>query len=142
MSKRLDAKELIRALDVSVLATTCQITLANNCPSGWRVVIIAAGVKFFYDDGSDTTDGPRSVMLQSGQTATFVGKSAGCVQQFVLAMTVKAGDEDPQTMTYQDGVDPQHCLTHMTVALGPKSMIKKGARVENLAEQLELTKVT
>lgn len=104
----------------------CTIILVNGCPPEWRVVILSGGVKFFYRDGTDHIDGPRPLNLGSGQSAAFFSNDANkCVHQFFLAMNVKAGDEDPITMTHQDGVEAGKCLLRMTITLGPKRVLSE-----------------
>ena len=99
-----------------------QVTIINNCPPAWGVVIAAGGVKFFYRDGSDYTDGPRAINLSSGQSATFTSNDPNkCVGQFFAAMTVVVPNEPAQNMTNQDGVPEGQCLIHESVILGPKS---------------------
>ncbi|HTV54285.1 MAG TPA: hypothetical protein VMI06_05155 [Terriglobia bacterium] len=120
---------------------TCQITLINNCPSDWDVTILAAGVKFFYRDNTDYTDGPRNIDLRTGGSATFVSNSSEeCTAQFFLAMTVQAGSEPPQNMTYQNGVPQDQCLLHESVILGPKSSVSESAHKakKSIVDFLEL----
>lgn len=140
MSKLLQADDLLNSLsNIHTLNGTAQITLLNNCPPKWNVVILVAGIKFFYSDGTDYTDGPRSVMLSSGQSATFMSNDPeGCVQNYFVAMTVKAGNEEPKNMTYQDGVGPDECLLHTTLVLGPKNVRAKGSRTSRVSDLLEL----
>jgi hypothetical protein len=124
-----------------ILNGQAQITLLNNTPPAWKVTIVAGGVKFFYSDNSDYTDGPRSLGLGAGGSATFISNDASkCVKQFFLAMTVVAEGQAPANMTFQDGVGPGECLLHETVVLGPKSAVsEKDLRDPSLYSRLVLT---
>ena len=141
--KTIDADSLLAQLETlrpaqAARGYQCQITLINNCPPAWGVVIVAAGVKFFYRDGSDYTDGPRNVNLSSGQSATFVSDDAQkCVYQYFLAMTVTVPGEGAQNMTNQGSAGEGECLIHTSVTLGPKSAIaqndlKRGSIIDVL----------
>lgn len=137
------SKELIAGVETlaKTAGYTAQVTVINNCPSSWGIVIAAAGVKFFYRDGTDYTDGPRVINLSSGQSATFTSNDSNkCVYQFFLAMTVTAPNQPPQNMTEQDGVPDGQCLVHESVTLGPKSnSVATGTKIR-LADILKLSK--
>ena len=102
----------------------CQITVTNACPAEWGVIVLVAGCKFFFSDGTEYTDGPRTLDLAAGQSATFVSnRPESCVHQFFLALSVKAGDEPAQAMTEQDGVPDGQCVLHESVTLLPKRRV-------------------
>lgn len=135
--------DLVKALaDVRIQNGTCQITLANNTPSSWGVTIVAAGVKFFYRNGTEYTDGPRNINLGSGGTATFISDDPdGCVFGIFVAMTVHVQGEGTQNMTYQDGVPDGECLLHMTVALGPASSVSEATlKDKSIHKRLSISK--
>jgi hypothetical protein len=116
----IDRAERVRARETSY----CQITVTNECPADWGVVIVVGGCKFFYSDASDYSHAPKEIDLLAGQSAVFItDKPAGCVHQFFLALSVKAGDEPARPMTYQDGVPEGECLLHETITLGPKQRV-------------------
>lgn len=136
---------LVAAVERQAAATgyQCQITIMNNCPAAWGVVIQSAGVKFFYRDNTDYTDGPRNVRLSSGQSATFVSNDANkCVYQYFAAMVVTVPGQGSQTFTTQDGVEDGKCLIHTTVVLGPKSetLTTKQLTERGVKDVLGLTK--
>lgn len=143
VQKEMDTKSLLKALnDLKAVGHIAQITLLNNTPSDWDAIVIAAGVKFFYQDGTDFTDGPREVNLSAGATATFMSnKPNGCVQGFALAATVQVGNESPQNITFADTTKPDECLIHETVALGPKSVVRQADELRSRADRIELRKV-
>lgn len=120
----------------------CQITIVNNCPPSWGVVIVSAGVKFFYRDGTDYTDGPRNINLGSGGTATFVSNDASkCVYQYFLAMVVQVPNQGSQTFTDQGGVEEGKCLIHTSVTLGPKESVAAAQlSTVKLTDLLQITK--
>ena len=108
---------------------TCTFYVQNNCPSGWGVVIAAAGVNFYYKDGTSETDGPRPVQLSSGQVASFHStKPAGCVKHCYLAMTVVIPGEGAKQMTFtsEDAGEGQ-CYLQDGIQLGPKSLVAETA---------------
>jgi len=99
----------------------CQITVTNACPAEWGVVILVGGCKFFFNDDTEYTDGPKAVDLRAGESAVFMtNRPEECVHQFFLALSVKAGDEPAQSLIEQDGVPEGQCLLHETITLGPK----------------------
>jgi len=139
------SQDLLKALDLDLQVRNgqCVITIQNSCPPDWKVIILVAGVKFFYVDGTDFIDGPRQVMLTSGQAALFrSNKPDGCVQSIFCALKVKAGDEEPATFTYDDAVEPGKCLLRMTVSLGPKNQIEqKDLASDSIAPRLEVRRI-
>jgi len=141
-----DLVKLVEELANRSLAggSQAQITLINNCPSSWNVTIVSAGVKFFYRDGSDYTDGPRTINLTSGQSATFVSNDPEqCVYQFFLAMVVYIPKEGTKTLTFQDGVPEGECLIHESVILGPKAKrVTISARSHKATKISELLRMT
>lgn len=112
---------------VSALAdeprTICVFEVENGCPAGWGVIIAAAGVNFYYKDGTSETVGPRPVNLSTGQKASFSStKLLGCVKSSLLAMKVVIPGDGAKDMTYKSpdaGAD--QCYIHDGVILGPKS---------------------
>lgn len=118
----------------------CQITVTNACPAEWGVVILVGGCKFFFSDGTDDTDGPKTIDLQAGQSATFAcDLPESCVHQFFLALSVKAGDAPAQPMIEQDGVPDGECLLHQTITLVPKRRVAADALARrDLASMIEL----
>jgi hypothetical protein len=120
---KLDTSDLLEKLaKVIILNGTCQITLVNATPPNWGVVIVSGGVKFFYRDGTDFTDGPKTLSLGFGQSAIFASDEPdGCVFEFCIAFNVRIGG-DQQTFTHQDGVGHEGCLQHESVTLGPKAV--------------------
>lgn len=105
----------------------CTITVANGTPADWGVTIEQAGCKFFYDGGTDYQDGPVNVGLSSGNSYQFESNDPGkCVQQVFVAMMVAAPGENPQTFTWRDGVDAQHCMISDGVTLAPKNSVAHG----------------
>ncbi|MBK9374272.1 MAG: hypothetical protein IPN03_11215 [Holophagales bacterium] len=146
MSVSLEAPELVAGVErLAQAAPTgyqAQITLINNCPSSWGVVIVSAGVKFFYRSGADYTDGPRNVHLSSGQSATFVSNDPNqCVFQYFLAAVVTVPNEPPKTLTNQDGVGPGECVVHCSLVLGPKQSVGEATLAAlGLLHRVELSK--
>ena len=117
--------EALSTLQAEPRNGTCTFYVQNNCPSGWGVVIAAAGVNFYYKDGSSETDGPRPVQLSSGQVASFhSAKPAGCVKHCYLAMTVVVPGEGAKQMffTSEDAGEGQ-CYLQDGIQLGPKSLV-------------------
>ena len=126
MTDHMMVEDLLASLTTTTSQGNCQITLHNNTPAHWGVLIIKAGVKFFYRDGSDYTDGPRDVSLTTGQTATFISDDPKkCVFGFFVGMVVHTrGEREPATFTFQDQVEkPDECLIHETVALAPEKSV-------------------
>lgn len=102
----------------------CQITVTNDCPEDWGVVILVGGCRFFFTDDTDYTDGPKTLDLASGESATFTcDKAEGCVHQFFLALSVKAGDEPAQSLTAQECAPDGECLLRDAVVLGVKQSV-------------------
>lgn len=122
MKNEQELLEALKNLEIAVDSNVCQITISNNCPAGWGVVIIAAGVRYFYVDQSSSIDGPRPVLLSAGQTATFMSQNK-CVQSFTAALTARIPGEGDKNFTSSDSAPQNQCLLHTTVALGPKSTI-------------------
>jgi hypothetical protein len=120
-----DASELLERLgEIRILNGQCVFVLQNKTPPEWNVVINSAGVKFFYTDGGDYTDGPRTINLGTGNNTSFFSNDPSkCVKQIFLACVVSAGSEAPVTMTWQDGAPPGQCLIKDSAALGPKSSV-------------------
>lgn len=119
--------------DARILNGVAVVDLCNKTPANWGVTIVAAGVKFFYSDGTDYIDGPRNINLGAGGCANFQSNdNLKCVKQFLLAATVDVPNEGPANMTYQDGVGQGECLLHDGVDLGPKNVMseqdRKGAQ--------------
>src|SRR5215469_4473928 len=134
-----DLVQAVRKVRRRTFNGVCQITLLNGCPADWNVVIVAAGVKFFYAQGGDFTDGPRDVNLYSGQSATFVsGDPAECVQGYALAATVATPD-GAQNMPYTDSAPQGQCLIHETVTLGPQRSVPVSDK-RNIGSVLEIRK--
>lgn len=102
----------------------CTFELANDCPSGWGVIIASAGVNFYYKDGSSETVGPRPVNLSSGQNASFAStKPGGCVKKTYLAMTVVIPGEGASNMTHMTpDAGEGHCYIRDGIILGPKKL--------------------
>lgn len=120
LATSLESQDLLDALEkIHPLNGTCQITILNGTPPDWRVSIAAAGIKFFYSDGTDYTDGPRPINLGPNQTATFQSnKSNGCVVGYFAAVTIVVdGQSDTKTDNYTE--EPNKCLAHATIRLGP-----------------------
>jgi hypothetical protein len=124
MSRNADLLERLAAIQPR--NGTCQVTMTNNCPADWGAVIVAAGCKFFYDDGTDYTDGPVAMNVGTGGSYTFVSdKAAGCVQGILLAATVELPNQNRQTVTASEAAPTGECLIHVTESLGPQN---SGAR--------------
>jgi hypothetical protein len=122
MAAELEVADLIERMSVRVLNGTCTFIIANNTPPEWRVRITDGGCKFFYSDGTDDTDGPRNLMLDSGMSANFYSQdSTKCVKQCFLAINVSVPDEGTQPMTYTSEMAPKdQCWTQNGVELGQK----------------------
>ncbi|MNN88760.1 hypothetical protein D3C81_2064850 [compost metagenome] len=91
-------------------------------------MIAAAGVNFYYDDGSSDVDGPRPVSLSAGQHANFFSKKPrGCVQRMFVALTVTAPGESPKNYTASiTDCPPDECMSSRGIAIGPKNSHLKG----------------
>lgn len=139
------ARELISGVEKRATASgyVAQITIINNCPPAWGVVINSAGVKFFYRDGSDYTDGPRTINLSSGQSATFTSNDGNqCVFQFFAAMVVTIPNEGSKTFTNQDAAAEGQCLVHESVILGPQNnTVSSSAIGREISAVLKLSKL-
>jgi hypothetical protein len=121
------------------VAGLCYVTLTNQCPPEWGVVIVSGGVKFFNDDGTDYTDGPKPLNVPSGHSTTFVSKDPNkCVHQYFLAINVRVGNEQ-QSMTHQDGVEPGECMLHVTLTLGPTKSVRKDFLKKDKGNLIEVT---
>lgn len=128
----------LKSIPVQVMNGTAVCQIGNTCFPEWGVVIAAAGVNFYYDDGSSDVDGPRGVYLHAGQRANFSSKKAnGCVKRMYVAMTVEVPNEPAQTMTVNiTDVGPNECMSSRGVAVGPKNSYLKG---QGLFDRLELS---
>ena len=126
--KKMNADDLLKELGkVHPRNGTCQITMVNNTPADWGAVIVAAGCKFFYSDGTDYIDGPIGMSVGSGGAYTFVSdKPDGCVQGFTLAATVSVPNQGDQTVTASDSCTPDECILHETEVLGQQATVAKG----------------
>jgi hypothetical protein len=133
--------DLLRALTsipVQIMNGIAVCQVGNTTFPEWGVVVAAAGVNFYYDDGTSDVDGPRSVNLYAGQRANFSSKKAnGCVKRMYVAMTVVIPGEPAQTLTADiTDVGPKECMSSRGVAVGPKNSYLKGQR---FFERLELS---
>lgn len=110
---------------VKILNGRCEFELENATPSGWQATILEAGVKFFYRDGTDDTDGPRRINLQSGQKASFFSRqSSKCVYQVFAVIKVHVqGEPNDATYTYRDDAGANQCFMKVPVRLGPKNVV-------------------
>ena len=101
------------------------------------MVIAAAGVNFYYDNGTSDVDGPRPVNLYAGQRANFSSKQPnGCVKRMYVALTVVAPGEPAKTMTANiTDVGPNECMSSRGVSVGPKNSYVEG---ENLLQRLQI----
>jgi hypothetical protein len=144
VQKRLEAAKdaLLRSLNdgVHLLNGTCQIALVNDTPANWNVTIAAAGVRFDYADGTDYTDGPQGVGLESGDAATFVSKKPdGCVTSFVLTLITEIPGEDAETYTYSYAEEPDMCLICQTVCIeSAVSLSRDDIKKKGLSVRLRL----
>ena len=137
----MDDHELLSALasvPVTILNGTAVCQIGNTCFPEWKVVIAAAGVNFYYDDGTSDVDGPRPVNLYAGQRANFVSKRAnGCVKRMYVAMTVVIPNEGSKTMTTDiTDVGPNECMSSRGVSVGPKNSYLVG---ESLSDRLKIS---
>ena len=110
------------------------LELANAVPPEQNVVILGAGVNFYYDDDSSETDGPRPVSLYFGQRAYFRSKKPnGCVQKMFVALKIQVGSSAPQNITkWIEDCPPDQCMLNRGCALSPNSFFTKGGDVLNL----------
>ena len=102
------------------------------------VVVAAAGVNFYYDDGTSDVDGPRPVNLYANQRANFSSKTPdGCVKRMYVAMTVVIPNEPAKTLTANiTDVGPNECMSSRGVAVGPKNSFTKG---QSLSDRLDVS---
>ncbi|WP_370977008.1 hypothetical protein [Enterobacter ludwigii] len=130
--------ELLNALSAVIMNGYAGCQIGNTCYPEWGVIIAAAGVNFYYDDGSSDVDGPRPVNLSAGQRANFYSKKPkGCVQRMFVAVTVVAPGEPAKNYTANiTDCPPNECMSSRGVAIGPKNVHLKG---QSLPEWLELT---
>jgi hypothetical protein len=63
--------DLLGKLSAKPLNGICEFVLKNAKPPDWKLVITQGGAKFFYSDGTDYTDGPKPLSLQSGDSYSF-----------------------------------------------------------------------
>lgn len=134
--------ELVSA-GVRILNGRCEFEIENGTPSGWQATILEVGVKFFYRDGTDDTDGPRRVNLQSGQKASFFSKKADqCVFQVFAAIKVHVqGEPNDATYTYRDDAGTGQCFIKVPVRLGPKNSVAETALADGKWDAIfEVTK--
>jgi len=126
----------LNSVPVTILNGTAVCQIGNTCFPEWNVVIAAAGVNFYYDDGTSDVDGPRPVNLHAGQRANFSSKKPnGCVKRMFVALTVVVPNEPAQNMTTNiDDVGPNECMSSRGVAVGPKNSYAKGIGVAGRLE--------
>ncbi|MEO9903964.1 hypothetical protein [Nisaea sp.] len=115
-----DAEDLLEALRKRAFLSEekAKLVLTNNAPAKWNTMIVAAGVKFFFRDGTNFTDGPRELQLPTGDRTVFSGNDPrGCVFQYVVATLVIVDDDIPEIITYRDGMAPGQCMQRATISL-------------------------
>ncbi|MGK9234759.1 hypothetical protein KXS07_23630 [Inquilinus limosus] len=143
MARQLDVDDLLERMSIKVLNGTCEFILVNNTPPDWRVRITEGGCKFFYSDGESDVDGPRNIMLDSGQSYAFhSGDRTKCVKQCFLAITLSAPGEGEQTKTYTSEMAPKdECWIRNGVELGPKLVMAEAELAKpGISVRLELSK--
>lgn len=119
----LDIQNLLNA-PPRVLNGTCTLTLENALPAGYAAVIVEAGAKFFYLDGTSFVDGPRKISVPSGSRVTFrSNKPDGCVSTIFVTCLVSVAGGAPQRVDYSEPSEPGNCWITVDVKLGPKAAI-------------------
>lgn len=136
-------EELTKSLssETEVMFGRCQLEIENATPSGWGVVIAAAGANFYYQDGTSETDGPRPINLQSGGRASFYSKlDSGCVKRIYAVLKVVIPGQGAQDMVDNiSDVPPDMCMRYRGIRLAPKSNIPESQRKsKNVSDCLEI----
>ncbi|MBC2806595.1 hypothetical protein C3Y94_025935 [Rhizobium ruizarguesonis] len=140
--KRADSADLLERMEVRVLNGRCEFIVSNDSPPEWRVRILQGGAKFFNHDGTDFTDGPHNLHLDSGQQYSFYSNDSNqCVVQVFLAVTVNVPDEGDQTLTYTTPKAPEgRCKLRAGVSLGQQNTVSlKNLEKKGVFHLLELT---
>lgn len=137
----IDTSDLLNA-EPRVLNGTCTLTLENSVPAGWNAVIIEAGAKFFYIDGSSFIDGPRKMSVPTGGRAVFrSNKPDGCVSTIFLTCLVSVNGGTPQRVDYTEPSQPGNCWIEVGVRIGPKNSIShEDLKNDNWVGTLEFKK--
>ena len=108
-----------------ILTGRCEVVVCNGTPPEWNVTILEAGVKFFYRDETDDTDGPRLIHLAPKNCTSFYsGSSDKCVKQVYAVLKVRVqGQPKDGLYEWRDGVPEGECLKKTEIMLKPKSSI-------------------
>lgn len=103
----------------------CVVTIKNSTPCAWEVTILSGGVKFFYRNNKDYTDGPRPINLGcNGASTQFQSHDPNqCVFQIFAAIVVQVKGEEPKTYTARDDAGEGKCLYHISYDLGPTATL-------------------
>ncbi|TAU37813.1 hypothetical protein ELI44_32930 (plasmid) [Rhizobium ruizarguesonis] len=137
-----DSLDLLERMKVGVLNGRCEFILLNDTPPEYRVRIVQGGAKFFNHDGTDFTDGPHNLNLDSGQQYSFYSNdSSQCVVQVFLAIEVNIPDEGDKTFTYTTEKAPEgRCKLRAGIKLGQQNTVSlKNLQKHGVFNVLELT---
>jgi hypothetical protein len=120
-------RDLVEKLRPKPLNGICEFVLKNGTPPEWGVVITQGGAKFFYSDGTDYTDGPKSLNLRSGDSYSFYSDDASkCVKQVFLAINVYVPGEGEQTeQGSTEMAEEGKCWTRLGLELGKRDIISE-----------------
>ena len=126
--RNLNADDLVAQLtQANRKSLLCQVTITNETPPEWGVRIGEMGVKFFYRDGTDYTDGPRMINIESGKSAIFRSHDRNrCVHGVFVVARVHIPNEKPEEFiyTYQE-VDEKKCIVHLPLTFGEKTSVSQ-----------------
>lgn len=118
--------DLIKATqEVQILNGHCVVVVELG-RVGINAMIASAGVKFFYSDGTDYTDGPRNVNIPEGGNAAFYSDDgAKCVKQWYCVMVATAPNYKPYTFETRDAANEGECIISAVTGLDPKLTISE-----------------
>ena len=98
----------------------CDVKITNGTPPEWNATIIEVGAKFFYRDGSDFTDGPKSVNLGVNDSVILSSDDPSrCVHGVYVLVRVHIPGDDPQLFPHTEQAE-KGCLLHVPLTLGKK----------------------
>jgi hypothetical protein len=94
MSQVRSIEDQLAAIDAGGPPQSSVVVLRNLTSLVRQATIVAAGVHFHYQDGTDHMVGPVDISLPSGQTAPFTSSDPRkCVIAFTIAVSVRFGSE-------------------------------------------------
>ena len=129
--------------DVELFGLRCRVYAKNSAPSEWDIVIIGAGVEFFFRQGGSETEGNPNLNVQSGQSQQFADSDpAKCVRKMKGLLRYRrnrTGDEGVLEGE-SDEVPNGQCAAEWTMEIAPALTVREDARGDGPNLRLVLSK--